>query len=72
MFLRNTIKLAHMTLGLRVEIFDPVDVISHVCKQFRMIDTEMLEFGYTQHVITSPADLLDDTVRHNFALKNRV
>ena len=55
MFLRNTIKLAHMALGLRAEIVDPVDVISLVCKQFRIIDTEMLEFRYIQHVITSPA-----------------
>ena len=72
MHTRNTIKLAHMTLGLRIEIFDPVDVISLVYKQFRMIDTAMHEFRYTQHVITSPADLLDDTVRLNFALNNRV
>ena len=61
-----------MTLGLRIEIFDPVDVISLVYKQFRMIDTAMHEFRYIQNVITSPADLLDDTVRLNFALNNRV
>ena len=37
-------------------------MISHVFKQFRMIDTEMLEFRYIQHVITSPAVLIEDTV----------
>jgi len=40
-----------MALDLRPEIVDPVDVIFIVCKQFRMIDTEMLEFRYIQHVI---------------------
>ena len=54
MFLRNTIKLAHMALGLRAEIVDPVDVIFLVCKRFGMIDTEMLECRYIQHVVTSP------------------
>jgi hypothetical protein len=55
MLLQNTIKLAHMVLGLRAEILNPVDVIFLACKPFRMIDTEMLAFRYTQHVITSPA-----------------
>ena len=32
-----------------------------VCKPFKMIDTEMLEFRYIQHVTTSPAVLIDDT-----------
>ena len=32
-----------------------------VCKPFRMIDTEMLEFRYIQFVTTSPAVLIDDT-----------
>ena len=62
MLLQNTIKLAHMVLGLRAEILNPVDVIFLVCKPFRMIDTEMLEFRYIQHVTTSPAVLIDDTV----------
>ena len=61
MLLRNTIKLAHMVLGLRAEILNPVDVIFLVCKPFRMIDTEMLEFRYIQYVTTSPAVLIDDT-----------
>ena len=51
-----------MVLGLRAEILNPVDVIFLVCKPFRMIDTEMLEFRYIQHVITSPAVLIEDTV----------
>ena len=62
MLLWNTIKLAHMALGLRAEILNPVDVIFLVCKPFRMIDTEMLEFRYIQYVTTSPAVLIDDTV----------
>ena len=40
-----------MALDLQPKTIDPVDVIFIVCKQFRMIDTEMLEFRYIQHVI---------------------
>ena len=61
MLLQNTIKLAYMSLGLRAEILNPVDVIFLVCKQFRIIDTEMLEFRYIQYVTTSPAVLINDT-----------
>ena len=49
-----------MVLGPRAETLDPVDVIFLVCKPFRMIDTEMLEFRYIQYVTTSPAVLIDD------------
>ena len=62
MLLWNTIKLTDMALSLRAEILNPVDVIFLVCKPLRMIDTEMLEFRYIQHVITSPAVLIEDTV----------
>jgi hypothetical protein len=55
MLLWNTIKFAHMALGLRAEILNPVDVIFLVCKPFRMIDTEILEFRHILHVTTSPA-----------------
>ena len=55
MLLRNTIKLAHMVLGLRAEILNPVDMIFLACKPFRMIDTKILAFRYIQHVTTSPA-----------------
>ena len=62
MLLRNTIKFAHMALGLRPEAFNSVDVILLVRKQFRMIDAEVHKFRYIQHVITSPAVLIEDTV----------
>ena len=61
-----------MVLGPRAETLDPVDVIFLVCKPFRMIDTEMLEFRYIQYVTTSPAVLIDDTVWHNFELNNGI
>ena len=61
MLLWNTIKLAYMALGLRAEILNPVYVIFLVCKPFKMIDTEMLEFRYIHHVTTLPAVLIDDT-----------
>ena len=51
-----------MALGLRAEILNPVDVIFLVCKPFRMIDTEMLEFQYIHYVTTLPAVLIEDTI----------
>ena len=66
MLLGNTIQLKHVTLGLRQRIFDTIDVIGLVCKQFRMVDPEVFEIRYIQHVISSLAVRIDNAVRHNF------
>jgi len=41
MLLWNIIEFVHMALGLRPEVFNSIDVILLVCKQFRMIDAEV-------------------------------
>ena len=58
MLLGNTIEFTHMTLCLVPKVLNSIDVILLVCKEFRMVDTEMvdtemLKFGYVQHVVAS-------------------
>ena len=72
MFLGNTIKLTHMSLGLVPEILNSVDVICLVCKQFGMVDTEVLEVRNIQYIISSPAVRIDDAVWHNLTLNDGV
>lgn len=55
MSLRNTVKYTHMTLRLVLEIFYSVDMSLIVCKEFRMVDPEMMEIRYIQNVVTFPA-----------------
>ena len=43
MLLWDTVKFTHMPLGLVPEIFNSVDVIYLVCKQFGMVDTEVFK-----------------------------
>ena len=59
-----------MTLCLVPEVFDAVDVVLLVSKEFRMIDAKMLERGYIQYVVTAPAVRIDDAVRDDFLLDN--
>ena len=68
----NTIKFTHVTLGLRPKTFDSIDVISLVCKQFGMVDTEVFKVRYIQHVIALPAVRIHDTIRHDFALDDGI
>ena len=43
MLFGNTVKLAHMTLGLVPKILNTVDMILLVCKEFGTIDPEVFE-----------------------------
>ena len=72
MHLQHTVEFAHMSLSLVPKILYTIDVICLVCKQFGMIDTEVFEVRYIQHVISSPAIRIDNTVRHDFALNDGV
>ena len=51
MLLGNTVKFTHMTLGLVPKNLNVIYGITHVCKQFGMVDTEVLKVRYVQHVI---------------------
>ena len=72
MRLGNTVEFAHMTLGLVPEILNSIDVICFVCKQFGMVDTEVLEVRNIQYIISSPAVRIDDAVWHNLTLNDGV
>ena len=54
MLLWNTVEFTHMTLCLVPEILNPVDVILLVCKEFGMVDPEVLEVRHVQDVVASP------------------
>ena len=71
MLFGNTVKFAHMTLGLVPEILDPVDVVMSICKQDRMVDPEVLERTDIERVVAPPAVRINNTVGHNFALNDR-
>ena len=68
MLLRNTVKFAHVTLGLVPEILDTVDVVVSICKQDRMVDAVVLEGADIERIVASPTIRIDDTIGHNFAL----
>ena len=55
MGLWNTVEFAHVTLRLVPEIFDPVDVSLIVCKEFRMIDPEVMKVRHIQDIVAFPA-----------------
>ena len=65
---RDTVKFAHMPLGLVPEVLDAVDGIGSVCKHSGVVDTQMFELRNIQPVIASKAVSIYNTVRHNFIL----
>ena len=68
MLLGDTVKFAHVTLGLVPEILDPVDVVVSICKQDRMVDAVVLERADIERIVASPAIRIDNAVGYNFAL----
>ena len=55
MGLWNTVEFAHVTLRLVPEVFDPVDVSLIVCKEFGMVDPEVVKGRNIQDVVALPA-----------------
>ena len=62
-----TVESAHMTLGLVSEIFDAIDVVVTIGKELGVVDPEVMEVRHIQHIVTTPAVGIDDTIGHNFA-----
>ena len=48
----NAVESAQMTLGLIPEILNTVYVVSTLCKQVRVIDTNMVKIAHIEYVIT--------------------
>ena len=71
MLLGNTIEFPHVTLRLVPKVFDAIDVILFVCKEFGMVDAVVLEVRHVQHVITTPTVRIYDAIRYDFVLNNR-
>jgi hypothetical protein len=55
MLSRDTVEFSHLTLGLVPKILVAIDVISSLCKELRMIDTEVLERGDIKRVVAPSA-----------------
>jgi len=55
MLFGNTIEFTHMALGLVPEILDAIDMVVAVCKEFGMVDPEMVEVRDIQPVVAFPA-----------------
>ena len=55
MLSRDTVEFAHVALGLAPKILDTSDVISALCKELRMIDTEVLALADIKRVEAPPA-----------------
>ena len=68
MLLWNTIKFAHVALGLVPEILDAINVIMLGREQLGMVDAVMLEIANIEHIIAAPAVRIDDTIWNHFAL----
>ena len=66
MRLWNTIEFTHMTLRLVPKILNPVDVVFLVCKEFGVVDPEVMEIRYVQHIVTAPAIRIYDAIWNDF------
>ena len=66
MGLRNTVEFAHVALGLVPKILNSVDVILLVCKEFGVVDPEVMEIRYVQHIVTAPAIRIYDAIWNDF------
>lgn len=71
MILGNTIEFPHMTLRLVPKVFDTIDMVVFVYKEFGMVDVVVLEVGYIEHIIATPAVRIYDATRYNFVLNDR-
>ena len=71
MSLRNTVEFTHMTLRLVPEVLYSVDMSLIVCKEFGMVDPEVMEIRYIQNVVTFPTVRIDYAVRHHLAFDDR-
>jgi hypothetical protein len=60
-----------MSFGLRPEVFNAVDMIMIVNKLNRMIDPEIIKFGYIKGVIACVPICVDDAVRSDFLVNNQ-
>ena len=54
MGLRDTVEFAHLALRLVPKILDAVDVVLLVCKEFGVIDLEVMKTEDVQHVVGAP------------------
>jgi hypothetical protein len=63
MVLGNTVKFAHMALGLVPEILDPIDVIMGLCKPLRMVDPIVFECADIQRIVPPSTVRIDNAVR---------
>ena len=43
MLFGNTVEFAHVALGLVPKVLNPIDVILLVCKEFGMVDPEVMK-----------------------------
>ena len=71
MLLGNPIEFPHVTLRLVPKILNAVDVVPPVCKEFGVVDPEVLEVRHIQHIIGLPAVGIHNAVRNDFALDDR-
>ena len=52
---RDTIETLQMPFYLVPEVLDAIDVVPFVCKEFGVVDPEVLEFRHIQDVVTLSA-----------------
>ena len=67
MRLGTTVKFTHVALGLIPEILNAIDVIVPVCKELRMVDTEVMEVRPIQYIIAAPAVGINDAIRSHLS-----
>ena len=67
MGLRNTVEYLHMALRLIQENLDIVDMNLIVCKEFRMVDLEMMKALNIQPITAFPVIHIDDAARNHLS-----
>ena len=71
MLLGNPIEFTHVPLRLVPKILNTVDVIPLVGKELGMVDPEVLEVRYIQHIVGLPAVGIYNAVGNDFPLDDR-
>ena len=68
MLLRNPVESAQMTLCLVPKVLDPVDVIAAFCKQFGVVDPNMMKVAHIKNIIAVIRVRINDAVRDDLVL----
>jgi hypothetical protein len=68
---RDAVVPPQAALRLVPEVLDPIDVIALIGKQFRVVDPEVVELRYIEHIIAFEAVRVDNAIGPDLLTNDR-